>query len=784
MESTEIDDKKRRLWREIWVKKLALAYQTGWEYMPGSPEAGSVLTDSFLDMMQENQKRYDEIWERHKQKFLSVMPPQEREARKLKTALSVRASGGSDGECLARGTECYMIPEQGSLLRFALQEDLRLTAARLRYAVYQKGLCAWLTYDGGTAKDSKDFPILLSQAVGEELCHPVFRWYFPNLCNGKDGVAYVLEWEPGEDLPDLDDRILPGVWQISGGADAYLLEWEQSEGQCRLSGSTPAFAGYLGDVRYEIRLDIPAGEEMDPVWLEILSREFSLREAGECREAQLCLTAAGACGGERLLPFTDAPEAGMCCYLACDGVLAGEGGEVSLRFTERCDIEERLPPETPKEYAKLYRKYPWLKPQEAVEEWSVRETCWEYFDGNFWKKLPENAASAAGEGKAVGEKEAAGEGEAVREQETTGEKAAGEGKVVGEKAAAGEKETAGEGEAVGEQETAGEEKTVGEQETAGEKEAAGEGKSEAGERIYRWRLPQDMRPCSVEGEEHFYIRLRAVKADNAYAAYYRKKIPVWEGLRFASAERRVLPKERIVADRSAGQTGNYLGFDREVTGDNRWYAGSESFHFTPDQMIGRKVLFGREAFWVRLEAGDPMAFPVFYPNYVEILGLPETGEGDLDSRLPAGTVFHVETPKTGILDAISVCDARYGGRGTALWEEEQWRESYPAVFGRVMSVMDLEILLQKSYPFVRIYDCQYKEEARELAVILERQGDSEKEEGMAVQLQTLLPEIGEWFEEMLHHMGPLHLGGCHVSCLEREVAECGEKEAADGEVVG
>lgn len=707
MESIKIDDKKRRLWREIRVKKLALTHQTGWEYMPGSPEAGSVLTDSFLDMMQENQKRYDEIWERHKQKFLSVMPPQEREARKLKTALSVRASGGSDGECLARGTECYMIPEQGSLLRFALQEDLRLTAARLRYAVYQKGLCAWLTYDGGTAKDSKDSPILLSQAVGEELCHPVFRWYFPNLCNGKDGVAYVLEWGQGEDFPDLDDHILPGVWQISGGADAYLLEWSQSEGQCRLSGSTPAFAGYLGDVRYEIRLDIPAGEEMDPVWLEILSREFSLREAGECREAQLCLTAVGACGGERLLPFTDAPEAGMCCYLACDGVLAGEGGEVSLRFTERCDIEERLPPETPKEYAKLYRKYPWLKPQEAVEEWSVRETCWEYFGGNFWKKLPENTAPAAGEEK-----------------------------------------------------------------------------SEAGERIYRWRLPQDMCPCSVEGEEHFYIRLRAVKADNAYAAYYRKKIPVWEGLRFASTEHCVLPTERIVPDRSAGQTGNYLGFDHEVTSDNRWYTGSESWRFTPDQMIGRKVLFGREAYWVRLEAGDPMAFPVFYPNYVEILGLPETGEGDLGSRLPAGTVFHVETPKTGILDAISVYDARYDGRGTALWEEEQWRESYPAVFGRVMSVMDLEILLQKSYPFVRIYDCQYKEEARELAVVLERQGDSEKEEGMAVQLQTFLPEIGEWFEEMLRHMGPLYLDGCHVSCLEREAAECAKKEAADGEVVG
>ncbi len=692
----------------IKVKKLALSYKTGWEYMPYSQEGGSVLTDIFLNMMQENQRRYDGIGEKHRQEFLSVMPPQEKEARRLKTGLAVRASGGSHGETLVRETETYMVPEQGNMRRFVLQKDIRLTAAKLMYAVYQKGLCAWLTYDGGTDKGPDAFEIPLFQAVGEELSHPVFCWNFPDLCNGKAFVDYVLEWEAeGDEDPNWEDGVLPGIWEIGDGTHSYPLEWSRSEGRCKLSGPTPAFAKNLEETCYELRLEIPAGEEADISWLKALSREISLWEAGEHREAQLCLTAAGACGGEHLLPFTDAPEAGMCCYLACDSVLAQRGREVTLRYMGHYETEEHTPPETPKEYAKLYRKYPWLRSGETVREWRVRETCWEYFDGNFWRRLPENEERAAGD----------------RER------------------AAGDRNP-----------------------------AAGDGNGEAGERFHRWKIPQDMQPCSVEGEEHFYIRLRTVKVDNAYAAYYRKEIPVLEQVCFEAKGRGVKPESgKLPEIREAEQTKMYLGFDRDITCDNRWHTGSECFDFTPDQIIGRKVLFEREAFWAELEVGDPMTLPALYANYVEILSFSETGEAeDLDPRLPMGTVFHVETKKAGVLDAVSVCDARYDGRGTVLWQEEQWRESYPAGFGRVMSVMDIELLLSKSYPFFGVCSCQYAEEKRELTVVLEPHKDSEKECDRAMQLQNLLPEIGEWLEEVLRRMGPLSLRDCHVRCLERD----------------
>ncbi len=46
----------RTYWEER-IKKLALAFNTGWEYRPGEEEAGSVIADSFLDMMDENWKR-------------------------------------------------------------------------------------------------------------------------------------------------------------------------------------------------------------------------------------------------------------------------------------------------------------------------------------------------------------------------------------------------------------------------------------------------------------------------------------------------------------------------------------------------------------------------------------------------------------------------------------------------------------------------------------------------------------------------------------------------------
>ncbi len=684
---------------ETRIKKLALAYHTGWEYTPGSREAGSVLTDLFVEMMRNNQRRYEGIWEKHRQEFLSVIPPQKRKGRRLKAGLSVRASGESHGKRISRQTQSYMTTNEGRILRFALQEELLLTAARLTCAVYQKGLCAWLTYEGGRGRVADAFEIPLFQAAGTELGHPVFRWKFPDLCNGKASVCYTVEFVSREIKgPDLEEQALPGCWTVSDGVNTCPLEWTQSGDGCRIQGLTPDFARNLEETVYELCLEIPAEEPLPASWLKVLCQGIVLKEEQVCRELALCLTAEGACSGERLLPFTDVPEPGACCYLACDGAGALKGREATLLFSERFETEEKLPPPVPKEYQKLYRKYPWLQTSESLQEWSVRETVWEYFDGSLWRELPGS-----------------------REWKT------------------------------------------------------GCGPGESGERKFSWVVPGDMRPCSVEGEKHFYIRLRAVRVDHAYAACYRKVIPVLEHVRLETPKRRIEPAGWELPDVSEAEHDRMLlGFDREINCDNRWYTGSESLAFSAEQIRGRAVRFGREAFWVELESREPVVLPALYANYVEVLELLEEEEQKPSGmELPAGTAFHVQTGNLGILDALSVYDARYDGRGTVLWEEEQWRESYPVCFGRVVSVMDVDLLLQKSYPDIKVFWYGYKERDRELTLVLEHSGDRET-------LRRLLPEIREWLEETLHQMGLLWLKDCHVICLEKDT----EGERADGEVIG
>ena len=68
------------------------------------------------------------------------------------------------------------------------------------------------------------------------------------------------------------------------------------------------------------------------------------------------------------------------------------------------------------------------------------------------------------------------------------------------------------------------------------------------ERQYSIPIPEDISPCSIEGEEHIYLRLRVSRARGAYAAFYRKRIPVLRAVRFRGGERRYLPESRETAD--------------------------------------------------------------------------------------------------------------------------------------------------------------------------------------------------------------------------------------------
>ena len=238
---------------QTMIKKLALAYRTGWEYIPEGEEAGSVLTDIFLDMAEGNRRRYEHIWRKQELVFQKVIPEQGYHAGKLSGELAVKASGEEHGKWLEEGSEVYMLQEQGMPVRFQTVGSLQLTSAKLRYAVYCKGLCAWLTYDSDGEEQSS---LALFRQGGKELSRPVFRWYFRALCDGMEDFSFGVEFRraarPG--------TLLPGRWTVSDGKTIYPADWCQTASGFRLEGSTPEFAKNLRGEMYELRLELSPKE--------------------------------------------------------------------------------------------------------------------------------------------------------------------------------------------------------------------------------------------------------------------------------------------------------------------------------------------------------------------------------------------------------------------------------------------------------------------------------------------------------------------------------------------
>lgn len=687
----------RKSW-QIRVKKLALSYGTGWEYLPESEEAGSVLTDGFLEMEAENHRRLERIWEKQEREFLQIVPAGEEAPRRLETALSVKAGEAGDGRWLDAGTPAYTVTEQGTLLRFRTVSPLCLSAARLCWIIRRRGFSAWLCY-----REGDGFPVSLSEAPDRVLACPVFRWYFPGLCDGRDSFFFHAEFPGASGLPQEP----AGSWSVSDGRRRYPAVWRQEGGSFFLQGECAEFAGNLEGETYELTLELPAGEEPSGEWLRALAAGPVLREEAGGREPELCLADSGPCGSDRVLPFGREPEDGACLCLACDRAAAGSGRQLVLEFTEEYETEEKGPePEWEehlqqyrKAYGKLYRKYPWLERREQVQDWQVEETVWEYFDGRLWRPLPGS----------------------------------------------------------------------GEWNTGCRPE-------EPGERRHSLEIPRDISPCSLEGEEHIYLRLRAVRVRGAYAACYRKRIPVLRGLYFRSGEHRFMPAGREVPDPAeAGAEAVYFGFDRPVLAENCWYTGRERLIFRQEQIRGTEELFGRRACWVEMsDMGEELE--AFLPNYVAVRQEAE-GEEEPDPRqVPEQTRFWVETGKLGVLDALSVPDARYDRAGAPVLDEVKAAEHYFAHFGRLLTERDLELMLGERYPFFRMKDCSYSPERGELKVCLEMLPHEEEE--AFTQEEGRLREVSEWLGSVLRNAGPLWLQGAGVSCVLS--AETAVKGAENG----
>lgn len=670
--------------REIWkvrVKKLALSYNTGWEYLPESDEAGSILTDIFLDMELENKRRLGRIWEKQEQEFLKIVPRCEEEPRRLETALSVRAGESGDGQWLASDTRAYTVTDQGTLIGFRTVSPLRLTAARLSWIIRRSGLWAWLCYE-----DEDDFPVGFSASPDRMLSHPVFRWHFLKAWDGHDSFSFLAEFREAADV----NSALPGSWSVSDGRHVYPAVWQQADQNLSLRGDCPEFAANLTAGVYELKLELAMGDELSDQWLKALTGGLILKEAAAEAEPALCLTDNGVCGSGSILPFGRSPEEGACFYLAWDGVAGG--GELILRFAERYETEERLPEPEAKEYRKLYKKYPWLKRTEQIGEWQAEETCWEYFNGRAWHPLPGS------------------------ETWKTGCRPA-----------------------------------------------------EPGERQYCFSVPEDMVPCFVEGEEHLYLRLRINRVQDAYAPYYRKRIPVLEGILLRTKARKFtgegldMPKACEAAAKKV-----YFGFDREVSPDHCWYMGRSSGRFAAEQILGFGECYGKKAFWVEVPFMDG-ELEAFLPNYVGLRQ--EAGEKDEADplQIPEKTLVYLETEGMGVLNGVTVSGARYDKAGAPVRDKWAAAENFYSHFGRMLTVADMELLIQERYPYYRVADCTFDSGAAELLVKLEK--DFRDAEGACEEAEEdRLPELGGWLKGVLRQRGALWLEGAGVRCIlaERE----------------
>lgn len=704
------------------IKKLALAFETGWEYRPESGEAGSVLTDAVCDMLLQNNRRFERIWEKHTAQFLSVMPDEAREKPARILEIGVCANGECDSATLARETKVLLNPEQGEALQFVTVDSLQLTAAELLYVLYQDGLYLWQIYERGQREQIK-----------REIETPVFRWQYENLCNGREKIKYIVA------VPDI-----LGEWSISDGENSYSLKAESRDAGLQLTGETPAFRENRSPCVYELKLHLPYGEELTETLLGQLCRPLSLKEEKQSGEAVLCLTEEGPVSGERALPFGRTLETASCCYFVCDEILAAKGREITLEFRESFLTECNLPQEAPKEYRKLYKKYPWLKEQNTVREWMAEETAWEYFDGSLWMPLPGS----------------------------------------------------------------------GEWQTGCAEQDAGFS-AEGRKRSYRWMPSEAMSPCVVEGQEHYYIRLRLKKVANEYAQYYRKHIPVLENVRISAARGVARPIRCGFPEASElGKRKLYYGFDRGITEANRWRTSKGIMFFQREEITGRGNKYGREAFWAeksiaeadKAEANgankDGLKADILdmaklsetsgmIANYVQVRQV--TGEDDAELaplKAKAGQLLSVETENVGVLDARLLADVSFtntrpasapavfraagGGQSShpsALEGDQGSRtaalgdgwDSYPAAFGRLVAPRDIAGWIRRRYSDLCMVSCTLRREEGVLLVVLRRQKNTADEE-----TRKVLSELEQSLELALTAGSPLWLAGCKVSCvLER-----------------
>lgn len=684
--------------REERIKKLALAFKTGWEYRPGEEEAGSVIADCFLDMMDENWKRYSRLWEKQELEFQQSVPPVKEEGRRQKGAVCITVPAERNGKELAAGAKVSTISSQEQYLQFETTKALFLSSARLQYVIFEQKGVFWLLYDAAREGPMPEIPLF--QAGGEKLQHPVFTWHYRNLCNGLKKCRWKLEFAQNKES-SVHELLAAGsapevlFWAVSDGRTSYPLELVQTEEGLVLSGETKEYAGNLTDTEYEIRLELCAaehieGEEVPGQLQALLSGGFTLREIQNCWQADICIGESGATQEESVRPFGDVMEEQACLYIACDKALARENGELYVTFEESFLKEKCLPALKSRRYKKIIKKYPWLNSQETVYDWKASETVWEYWNGRVWCRIPEN----------------------------------------------------------------------GSWDSSCQKEDS--------LRTFHFQRPEDMQACVVDGEEHFFLRARIERIENAYALYYEKWIPVWENIRIKTTPVPLGRREmRLQSLLGAGKEQMLFGFDTAVAETASFFTAvrneetkkvqRQSWSPARSQLTGYADYGGREGFWVTAErqADTPLLTLLgLWNNYVEIV----QSTTEAAERISAGSTFTVELLQEDTLQAVSPYDAFYDRVGAPFLDTRENAEHFFSHGRRILTAEDIRLLCKERYPFLSEFHCHMEDGT----LVLTLGG----EHGMPAENE--IAEIREWLDGEICVKGNIWLQGCQVEVRQTE----------------
>lgn len=717
------------------IKKLALAYKTGWEYTPEGEEAGSVLTDVLLDMLGENEKRLAGKWKKHYREFLRIVPGGKNRMLPARLGVSVRTSHKAGGALLPAGTKFYLTSPEGRLFWFRLDQGVRLTEAKLRYVVYQKALSAWLIYrfDG----EEPGGEIRAFERSTECLARPCFRRSFRGLCDGLEKVCFRPEFSGTASGEALLKGISRKGFMISDGRVSYPLTLEVREGVLLLLGDTPEFKKNLLGGLYELRLDIPPGEEAVSC-PEMLWGRMTLKQEPGSSPAGLCITEDELGDFSEVRPFGREPEPSGCCYIACDAAMTPRNERIALSFRQECEVEERLPPERTGD-RRLYKKYPWLLQEQKAEEWKGEGFFWEYYNGICWRGLSEYEQG--------GEEAASKEGLFLPENS---------------------------------------------------------GKS----CFFIWRRPEDMSPCIMEGQEHYFIRLRPRRVEGAYARYYRKYIPVMKNITFSTEEicfdslgeelpeREELGRERL-----------YFGFDGEIAAENTWFIryrmGEEekkaSFSFREDMLFGKRTLYGLKGCWAAMERESFFAMlndkerdgeeagtasPVItrlWANYAEGTGIPEEeqdGQGTGSVLIPKGSGGYIKTKEWGQLALSSLWDSVLGGGDSGAGVPG--REDFYPGFGRIASWQDLKELVRRLAPEFEVLSCDLSKDRNRLEVRVKPVCPPEEAfSGEASGKEGRIEVIQRQLEGIIRDRGGIWISEVSVRLLVEDAGGKGEEHGED-----